>query len=144
MIQTVATTEDPAAAGDAEKPLAALVRRRHDGGRSYRDMSETARKAGHTISHSQLQAYAQDAVRKAPGPEQMAALASALDVPFEQVRAAAMDQFYGYVPASMLPPAGLEDSTVVRIGAAIPSDLSDDEVAELHRLIRAWVAAREG
>lgn len=84
------------------EPLADLVRRRH-ATRSYRDMSETARKAGHTISHSQLQAIAQDAISKPPLPEQVAAIAAAIDLPYEHVRAATLQQFYGHVPAGMAP-----------------------------------------
>ena len=83
---------------------------------------------------------AQDAVRKAPSPEQLAAIAAALQVPFGQVRAAMMEQFYGYVPMSMTPDPG---DTGIQIGAAIPPDLDDDEKAELARMIRAWVAARQ-
>ena len=75
---TVATDDDRANAAEKARPLAELVRSRHAAGRSYRDMSEAAKRAGYTISHSQLQAFATDMVRKAPDNKQLAALAAEL------------------------------------------------------------------
>lgn len=117
-------------------PLAALVKSKHDEGRSYRDMSEAARRAGYTISHSQMQAYATDIVRKAPSSEQLEAIAAALSVSVEKVRSAMIQQFYGYVPRDL---ANVRESRVV---AAVPPDLSPEEEQELARLVAAWAAAR--
>ena len=140
MMTTVATDDDRANAAEKARPLAELVRSRHAAGRSYRDMSEAAKRAGYTISHSQLQAFATDMVRKAPDNKQLAALAAAVGVTFEQARAAMMQQYYGYVPRGMeaadpAPPGA-------RIGAAIPPDLSPEEEEHLLRMVRAWIASQ--
>lgn len=124
----VVTTELP--------PLAALVKSRHEEGRSYREMSENARRKGYAISHSQLQAYATDVVRKAPSTEQLQALSAALDIGFEKVRAASIEQYYGYVPREF---GGMGGSMVT---AAVPPDLTPAEERELARLVEAWAAAR--
>lgn len=118
-------------------PLAELVRHKHDHDNvSYRQMSDVARRAGHTISHSQLQAYATDGVRKAPSTEQLEAIAAALSLPYQRVRAAMTEQFYGYVPREMAVAPGS------KISAAVPPDLSPAEEDELARMVRAWVSAR--
>ena len=119
--------------------LAAMVRHRHDQGRSYRDMSEAARKAGKTISHAQLQAYATNIVRKAPSTDQLEALAAALDTTLEKVRVAMIQQYYGYVPRSVAP----DDAGTSELFAAVPPDLSPDEERELARLVTAWVSTRQ-
>ena len=142
MINTVTTDEGRADTRRPERrPLAALVRSRHEAGRSYRDMAEAARRAGHTISHSQLQAYATDMVRKAPTNEQLAALAAAIGVTFARARAAMMEQFYGYVPRGM----EADDPALpgARIGAAIPPDLSPEQEQQLLRMVQAWIASQE-
>lgn len=117
-------------------PLAAMVRERHEAGHSYREMAEASRRAGHFISHSQIAAYATDGVRKAPTPEALQALAAALGTSFARVYSAAIEQYYGYVPSSVGP------ADTGEVGAAIPYDLTEDEKAELTRMIRAWVVAR--
>lgn len=140
MIENVATEEASGMDAGDEKPLAALVRNRHDEGRSYRDMSAAAKRAGFDISHSQLQAFAQDMVRKAPSNEQLQAIAAAVGVSFERARAAMMQQFYGYVPRGM----EADDPALpgARIGAAIPPDLSPEQEQQLLRMVQAWIAGR--
>src|SRR5205085_4688211 len=76
-------------------PLAGLVSRANDAGLSFREMERRARQHGHVISHSQLAAYADNSVAKPPSVDQMEAIASALDVGYEIVRAASFEQFYG-------------------------------------------------
>ena len=141
MMTTVATDDDRANAAENARPLAELVRSRHAAGRSYRDMSEAAKRAGYTISHSQLQAFATDMVRKAPDNKQLAALAAAVGVTFEQARAAMMQQYYGYVPRGM----EADDPALpgARIGAAIPPDLSPEQEQQLLRMVQAWIASQE-
>lgn len=121
---------------EQRQPLADLVRERNERW-SYREMSERARRAGHNISHSQLADYASDSVRKAPTREQIEALAVALDVGQEAVRAAMFEQFYGYVPVELK-----RGSKASRVAAAVPPGLSPEEEAELLRLIEAWLATR--
>ena len=139
-MRTVATDDDRATPAASERPLADLVRSRHEAGRSYRDMSETAKRAGYTISHSQLQAFATDMVRKAPDNKQLAALAAAVGVTFEQARAAMMQQYYGYVPRGM----EADDPALpgARIGAVVPPDLSPEEEENLLRMVQAWIASQ--
>lgn len=118
-------------------PLADMVRRKHDEEHvSYREMADNSRRAGHFISHSQLAAYAADGVRKAPSSEQMVALASALGVSYEKVRAAMIEQYFGYVPRDLIETHG------TTVTAAVPPDLTEAEERELRRLVEAWVAAR--
>lgn len=117
-------------------PLAALVKEKHDAGRSYREMAAAAQRAGYDVSHSQMQAYATNQVRKAPSNDQLEALAAALSVSVDRVRTAMMQQFYGYVPKEL---AVIRESPV---SAAVPPDLSPDEEQELARLVAAWVEAR--
>ncbi len=140
MIETVATEEGVVGQG---RPLAEMVRRRHQEGRSYREMERGAKRAGYSISHTQLADYANDTVKKMPEPGQILAIACALGLPFVQVRVAAVDQFLGFVPKEW--ELAVEHAgPAIRIGAAIPPDLSEPEEAELKRMIKAWVAAREG
>lgn len=120
---------------EQRRPLADLVRERNDRW-SYREMSERARRSGHNISHSQLADYASDSVRKVPSQEQIQALAAALDVGQEQVRAAVFEQFYGYVPRE------LKRGRASRIVAAVPPGLSAEDEDELLRLIEAWLSTR--
>lgn len=116
--------------------LAELVVERRDAGYSYREMERRARERGYSISHSSLADYANGSVRKMPDKEQIEALAAALDVGLDAVRAAAMQQYWGYIPRE------LRNRKPSRISAAIPPDLSPEEEAELARMIRAWVSAR--
>lgn len=117
--------------------LAELVRERRDAGYSFREMERRARERGHKISHSSLADYANASVSKMPDRDQIEALAAALDVGLDAVRAAAMQQYWGYVPRE------LRNRRPSRAGAAIPPDLSVEEEAELARLIQAWVASRK-
>jgi transcriptional regulator with XRE-family HTH domain len=100
-------------------------------------MSDRAHRAGKSISHSQLADYAAGHVRKAPDVEQMEALAAALGVGFESVRAAVFEQYYGYVPRELQRTAKLG-----RVVAAIPADLDPDQEEELLRMIEAWLSVR--
>ena len=117
--------------------LAELVVERRDAGYSYREMERRARERGHKISHSSLADYANGAVAKMPDKDQIEALAAALDVGLDAVRAAAMQQYWGYVPRE------LRNRKPSRVAAAIPPDLSPQEEAELARMIQAWLATRE-
>lgn len=119
-------------------PLASLVSRANVAGLSFREMERRAQQHGHSISHSQLAAYAENSVKKAPDVKQMEAIASALDLGYEVVRAAAFEQYYGYVPREVV-----RRSDASRVAAAIPPNLPPEEEAELLRMIRAWVAARD-
>lgn len=121
---------------EQHRPLAGLVRQRNDEGWSYREMEKRANRAGHSISHSQLADYASDAVRKVPNREQIEALAAALDLGYETVRAAVFAQYYGYVPRE------LSSRKTSRVAAAVPSDLSPEEEGELVRMVEAWLSAR--
>lgn len=120
----------------SELPLSDLVSRTHADGLSYREMEARARRSGHVISHSQLQAYATGTTRKMPTVDQMRALAAAMDVGYETVRAAAFEQYYNYRPREM---SHRSDS---RVGAAIPPDLTAEEERELIRMVKAWASAR--
>lgn len=119
-----------------QRPLAALVKAETDKGWSYREMEQRARQRGHVISHSQLADYAKDAVRKVPSREQIEALAAALDVGVEAVRAAALEQFWGYVPRE------LKNRKGSRISAALPPDLTREEEEQIARMVEAWLASR--
>jgi transcriptional regulator with XRE-family HTH domain len=127
---TVMTTEQTTT-------LADLVRQRQDEGWSYREMERRARERGHRISHAQLAAYAEDAVRKVPSREQVEAIAAALDLGIDAVRAAVMQQYWGYVPRELK-----QRGKGSRVAAAVPPDLSTDEEAELVRMMEAWLVAR--
>lgn len=118
-------------------PLADMIRERQERW-SYREMSERARRAGKSISHSQLADYAAGSVRKAPTVEQMEAIAVGIDAGFEEVRAAMFDQFFGYIPRELKRPAKMS-----KIVAAIPANLSPDEEAQLLRMVEAWLASRQ-
>lgn len=118
---------------ERETPLADLVRRVHDQGVSYYDMARRAAQAGHTISHAQLQALAKGQVAKAPSIPQMQAIAAALDLGYEQVRAAMFQQFFGYVPRELTRRRG------ERIVAATPPDLTDDEERQLAEVVAFWI-----
>ncbi|HET7357111.1 MAG TPA: hypothetical protein VFJ09_10605 [Nocardioidaceae bacterium] len=118
--------------------LAELVRERHDAGYSFREMERRARERGHKISHSSLADYANGSVEKMPDRDQIEALAAALDVGLDAVRAAAMQQYWGYVPRELR-----NRGKQSRIGAAIPADLSPEDEEQLLRMIQAWVASRK-
>lgn len=120
-----------------ERPLASLVRRVHEQGLSYREMAARAQRAGHTISHSQLALYAGDGVAKAPTDSQVHALAAALDMGYEQVRAAVFSQFYGYVPRDLNSRKGS------RLAAALPPDLSPEEEDRLAQVVELWLRDRD-
>lgn len=117
--------------------LSALVKRRRDEGWSFREMERRAEQRGHKISHSQLADYAAGTVRRMPTTEGLEALAAALDVGVEDVRAASMLEFWGYVPRELK-----HRGRGSRIMAALPTDLAPEEEEELRRLINAWAAAR--
>lgn len=119
------------------RPLADLIRQRQERW-SYREMSERARRAGKSISHSQLADYAADVVRKAPDIEQMEAIAVAVDMGFEEIRGAVFEQFFGYIPRELKRPAKMS-----KIMTAIPSNLSPEEEAQLLRMVEAWLASRQ-
>jgi transcriptional regulator with XRE-family HTH domain len=116
--------------------LAELVIERRDAGYSYREMERRARERGYSISHSSLADYANGSVRKMPDKEQIEALAAALDVGLDAVRAAAVLQYWGYVPREVRNRKGSQ------VTAAIPPDLSSEEEAQLIRMIQAWAASR--
>lgn len=118
--------------------LADLVRQRHDEGWSFREMEKRARDRGHTISHAQLADYAKAVVKKMPDKSQVEALAAALDVGLDAVRAAAMQQYWGYVPRE------LRNRKPSRLTAAVPPDLSSEEEEQLVRMVEAWLASRQG
>ena len=122
--------------GTEQRSLAALVRRRNDEGWSYREMEKRARDRGYVIAHSQLADYANDTVSKMPSKDQIEALAAALDVGVDVVRAAALDQFWDYIPRELKSRKGS------RLTAVVPSDLSQAEEEELLRMVEAWLAAR--
>lgn len=117
------------------RQLADLVLHAQEQGTSYREMEARARRAGFVISHSQLADYAKNTVQKPPLDDQLQAIAAALDLGFETVRAAMFEQFYGYVPRELTKAKGS------RISAAVPPDLTPEEERELIRMIRAWAAA---
>lgn len=117
--------------------LSELVRRRRDEGWSLREMERRAQARGHRISHAQLADYAAGVVRRMPTLEGLEAIAAALDVGVEDVRAASMKEFWGYVPRELK-----HRGRGSRVTAAMPPDLSPEEEDELLRMIEAWVAAR--
>lgn len=116
--------------------LADLVNQRHQEGWSFREMEKRARDRGHTISHAQLADYAKGVVKKMPDREQVEALSAALDVGLDVVRAAAMQQYWGYVPRE------LRSRKSSRLSAAVPPDLSSEEEEQLVRMVEAWLASR--
>lgn len=116
-----------------DSTLADLVRRAHETGLSFREMSARAQRAGHSISHSQLAMYANDSVAKAPTDAQIYAIAAALDMGYMQVREAMFRQFYGYTPREMRHHGGS------RIAAAIPPDLTPEQERALADLVEAWL-----
>lgn len=119
------------------RPLAELIEKVHDTGMSYRDMAAQASRAGHEISHSQLQNYAKGHTRNVPNRNQIAALAAAMGVPVDQVRAAVLEEFLDYVPADLADNGGAD-----RVIVAAPPDLSEDERQELQRFVEVWLNAR--
>ncbi len=75
--------------------LTELVRAAHDNGRSYREMSQRARRAGHEISHTQLADYGNGRVSKPPPSRRMAeAIAAAVGCSYEDVVEALYEQWY--------------------------------------------------
>lgn len=122
------TTNEPA--------LAALVKQRHDEGWSFREMEKRAAERGYSISHASLADHAKGVVRKMPDRDQIEALAAALDVGIDAVRAAAMKQYWGYTPRE------LTNRKASRLFAAVPADTTPDEEAELKRMIEVWAATR--
>jgi len=112
--------------------LADLVRAVQESGVSYREMMRRAEKHGHSISHSQLSAYANNEVRKTPSEAQIAAIAAATGRSVTAVRDAVMEQYLDYTAQSV--GQGLT--------VTLPRDVSDDERDEVQRLVDAWLAAR--
>jgi transcriptional regulator with XRE-family HTH domain len=120
-----------------EQPtLADLVTRRVDEGWTFREMARRAKERGHDISHSHLAEHAKGLVAKMPDRAQVEALAAALDVGIDDVRAAAMQQYWEYVPRE------LRVRRPSRVTAALPPDLTEEEEAEIARMVEAWLAAR--
>lgn len=120
-----------------KQPLAALVRQAHDTGLSYREMADRARRAGHDISHTQLADYAGGKVMKAPSEKMLRAIAAAIDAAYGDVRAAMMEQFYGYTPRE------LRNRSSSRLTAVVPENLDPAEEAELVRVIETWLSLRQ-
>lgn len=122
---------------EALPPLSALVASKHDPKENtYREMERVAKKRGYEISHAYLTTLARGETKKAPLDPQVHAIAAAIDEPYEVVRAAMMQQFWGFVPEEL---AKVATSSV---GAWVPPDLTPEERNELRRLVTAWVAAR--
>lgn len=117
--------------------LSTLVRRRRDEGWSFREMERRAEQRGHRISHSQLADYAAGTVRRMPTTEGLEALAAALDVGVEDVRAASMLEFWGYVPRELK-----MRGRASRVSAAMPPDLTPDEEEQIVRMVKAWLASQ--
>ena len=116
-------------------PLVELVRCEKNRGTSYREMSLRAERAGHEISHQQLQAYGAGHVRKAPSQRQIEAIAAAIASTPQAVRDAVFEQFYGYVTDSRRGPVAGEWTLDV------PGDLAQEKRSELERLVAAWLRA---
>jgi hypothetical protein len=116
--------------------LAELVTKRVDEGWTFREMSRRAKERGYDVSHSHLAEHAKGLVAKVPDRTQVEALAAALDVGIDDVRAAAMQQYWGYVPRE------LRTRKPSRVTAALPADLTAEEEDEIARMVEAWLAAR--
>lgn len=111
--------------------LAKLIQGRKDLGESLRYMSTRAKKAGHQISHAHIADLMNGDVARAPLPEDIMAIAAALDCSYEQVRQAVIHDWYGY-----------DELRAPDFDALIaPLDGADRD--ELARMIRAWVSAKQ-
>ena len=120
---------------EQKRPLAELVSR-CNADYSFREMERRAAGRGQKISHSTLADYAADSVQKMPSREQLEALSAALDTGLDEVRSAALAQFWGYVPREL---KGRKTSMVV---AAVPADLTQEEEEDLAQMVHLWVEQR--
>ena len=120
---------------EQKRPLAELVSR-CNADYSFREMERRAAGRGQKISHSTLADYAADSVQKMPSREQLEALSAALDTGLDEVRSAALEQFWGYVPREL---KGRKTSMVV---AAVPADLTQEEEEDLAQMVHLWVEQR--
>ena len=119
---------------DEKGALTRLVSDVKDEGVSYREMARRAADRGLPMSHATFSDLGTGMVAKAPTDQQLRAIAAGTGRPYADVRAAMFAQFYGYVPREHWAADGGR--------AFLPADLSDEEVEEAQRMIRAWVAAR--
>ena len=121
---------------------------REDRRLSYREMQERAEAAGHYISFQQLQMLAKGVVRKAPGTDQVAAIAAAIGEPIEVVRDAVFEQYYGYTPGQ---PPSMDTETLAQrsFESVVNADPELDDESKRHllaqyRLLRAATAHLRG
>lgn len=110
--------------------LPALIRARQDRGESLRSMADRARRAGHNISHAHIGDLLLGRVARAPLPQDIVAIAAALDASYDVVRRAVLHDWYDY------------DELRGGDFDALISPLPDADRDELERMVRAWVAAK--
>lgn len=79
-----------------DRRLPALIQRRIDAGDSERAIAARAQSKGHKISHAHLNNLRRGLVAKAPGSDDIAAIAAGLMVSESVVRAAVFMDWYGY------------------------------------------------
>jgi hypothetical protein len=151
---TSAGTEGGANVGQREstedKALARLIFDAKDKRRlSYRDMYRRAEEAGYYISYQQIANYAQGLVRKAPDPEQVAAISAAIGEPVERVRDAMFSQYYGYTPGQPPTIHEQDNSSERAFEDVVDNDPRLDEDAskllvDTYRYLTAATAHRRG
>lgn len=114
---TAAATDRPTGTGEPSPrgALSQLIQDANDRGLSYAKMSERAihRESGTTLSKPYLQRLVTNPPASSPSPNQLKALANALNVSERRLKAAAAEQWLGYVATEL---AGYNDEVRIIVG----------------------------
>lgn len=108
-------------------------------GNSLRVMEDRARAAGHRISRSQINAYARGEVKTQPSREVVAALAAALDCPYQHVAAAVRLTFN----VDEGPPPAHRRAQRAEAWLRLTEERSDREVEELLLIVDQILRMRD-
>jgi hypothetical protein len=123
---------------DKDRALARLiVEAKSRSNSNYREMERRAREAGEPISSALLNNYGTSSAAKAPGLQQVRAIAAATGRTVTEVMSAMLEEFYG-LTATDLASAATEGAA----RSLMPTGLTSEEETGLKKLIQAWLATR--